>query len=56
MPKRIKKAICPKCGEEMVYMVIYNFGDPNLGVKTDWMKCQGCGWSCEPEKANFVEG
>ena len=36
---------CRHCGRKTAhtYEVIYNFGDPNLGVAHDWVNCTKCG-------------
>lgn len=33
---------CPKCGTEMKYFVIYNFGDPSFGIGDEWYRCPNC--------------
>ena len=33
------KKVCPICGKEMEYRILYVFGDPNLGVSFE-------GWYC----------
>ena len=33
---------CSKCGVQMEHKVMYNFGDPNLGVQHDWYQCPHC--------------
>lgn len=35
---------CPKCDTPMEYRVIYNFGDPNMGVREDWYQCPYCNY------------
>lgn len=41
--KRDKK-VCPKCGVELELIVFYNFGDPNLGVRDEYLKCPHCNY------------
>lgn len=38
---------CPVCGEELEYMAIPIFGDWNLGVAHEWLKCRNCGYKGE---------
>lgn len=44
-----EKEICPKCGEELEYLPLYNFGDPGLGIREEYMKCPSCDYfvTCE---------
>ncbi len=39
MTKKETSQLCPICGKEMEYRIMYNFGDPNMGVSFE-------GWHC----------
>lgn len=34
---------CGRCGKEMVLQTVYNFGDPERGIRAKFWECQPCG-------------
>lgn len=38
------KKYCPKCGRRLGYKILYNHGDPNLGVSWEGWWCSEHGY------------